>query len=63
MNEVEDDKDKDDLRGGGGVVNDIQVCMYELKVFPEDSKHLIVGWLVGCCKNVKWKLKKIEKRK
>ena len=47
MNEVEDDKDKDDLRG---VVNDIQVCMYELKVFPEDSKHLIVGWLVGCCK-------------
>lgn len=48
---------------GGGVVNDIQVCMYELKVFPEDSKHLIVGWLVGCCKNVKWKLKKIEKRK
>ena len=46
MNEVEDDKDKDDLRG---VVNDIQVCMYELKVFPEDSKHLIVGWL-GCCK-------------
>ena len=44
MNEVEDDKDKDDLRG---VVNDIQVCMYELKVFPEDSKHLIVGWLVG----------------
>ena len=47
MNEVEDDKDKDDLRGGGGVVNDIQVCIYELKVFPEDSKHLIVGWLVG----------------
>lgn len=46
MNEVEDDKDKDDLRGGG-VVNDIQVCIYELKVFPEDSKHLIVGWLVG----------------
>ena len=42
-------------------MNDIQVCMYELKVFPEDSKHLIVGWLVGCCKNVKWKLKKIEK--
>ena len=33
--------------GGGGFVNDIQVCMYELKVFPEDSKHLIVGWLVG----------------
>lgn len=32
---------------GGGFVNDIQVCMYELKVFPEDSKHLIVGWLVG----------------
>ena len=30
-----------------GVVNDIQVCIYELKVFPEDSKHLIVGWLVG----------------
>lgn len=28
-------------------MNDIQVCMYELKVFPEDSKHLIVGWLVG----------------
>ena len=48
MNEVEDDKDKDDLRGGGGgVVNDIKVCMYELKVFHEDSKHLIVGWLVG----------------